>query len=142
MTESAYVCGCCLLEYHRQEELVEHQRSAHERGGSEPDLELARRLGAEASELVRAQEQLSAHPIDELAQAEGLGARLERVRSYGAAAIAGDQRASLLEARAELVAIHVRAAELRDSYARIAALGLDSIDVVTRVLEILPERVS
>jgi hypothetical protein len=133
------MCTGCEYSAPSANELAEHLRQAHDPIPVEDVTEFVRRGMAASRELENATAALNGIPIRELAESEGSGALLERLRTAAAAAIADQRRPRLVEIRAELEALAVAAAEERDRQARIAKVALESAAAVANVLEILPE---
>jgi len=137
--EFPYHCILCDADFPSPTELGAHTEAVHAPHALEDLVALEERTGDVGAAFEQAERTLGGIPILELAEVEGFGARLERLRTAAAAAIAEGRRPRLVELRAELEAIHVAAAEERDRQARIAKLALESASVVAGVLEILPE---
>lgn len=137
--EFPFVCTACDFSAPSATELAEHLRATHEPIPVEDVTEFVRRGMAASRVLENAAAALDGIPILELAETEGTGARLERLRTAAAAAIADERRPRLVELRAELEGVHVAAAEERDRQARIAKVALESAASIASVLELLQE---
>ncbi len=139
MREFPFACAVCEYSAPSANELAAHLQDTHEPDVVEDLTEFVRRGMAASAALEQAVVKLGEHPIDELREEAGLGARLEQLRTAAAESIAAQRRPRLVEVHAELQAIQVSAAENRDRLERIARLSLESLAAVERVLEILPE---
>lgn len=139
MREFPLVCTACDSSFPGPAELAEHLRERHEPIASEDLTEFVRRGMAASAVLEGAVQSLNGIPIRELAETDGSGARLERLRAAAAMAIAEQRRDRLLEIHAELEALGSACAEEGERQARIAMVALESARAAGQVLEILPE---
>lgn len=140
MREFPFVCTCCEFSAPSANELAAHLQDTHEPIAVEDLTEFVRRGMAASAALEEAVVKLGEHPIDELREEAGRGARLEQLRTAAAESIAAQRRPRLVEVHAELQALQVSAAETRDRMARISWCACESLAAVERVLEILPEQ--
>jgi len=139
LREFPFVCTGCEYSAPSANELAEHLTATHEPIPVEDFTEFVRRGMTASAALEEATRSLVQFPIDELADTEGSGARLERLRLAAAAAIAEQRRPRLFEVEAELRALGAAAESERDRHDRIARVALESADVAARVLEVLPQ---
>jgi hypothetical protein len=137
--EFPFLCTACEFSAPSAAELSEHIHTVHLPHAVEDVTEFVRRGMAASRVLENAAAALDEIPILELAETEGLGARLERLRTAAALAIAEQRGPRLVELRAELEGVHVVAAEERDRQARIAKVALESAASIASVLELLAE---
>lgn len=142
MREFPFVCTVCDFSAPAAAELAEHLEKTHAPNAAEEFIELVRRGGKASAELEEAVSTLVFLPLDDVTPASALDVRLHRLRIAAAAAIAEQRRPRLRELEAELLALQVGTATERDRLRTVARVALESLEVVRRVLEILPEETS
>lgn len=139
MREFPCVCTSCDFTAPGPGELGAHIAERHEPQAREDLVEMLDRGASPELDLLEAEIRIGAVPIPECSELSGAGARLDRLRTAAAEAIASRRRPRLVELNAELHALHALAAEERDRQARIAALALSSAETIASVLEVLSE---